>query len=103
MKKPLRAGLAKLKATGKKVVDVNPKKRKTVSEASSLDARVIMSLNLEPLSPSIVVLSDESAHTPPLSSKEKEKEVHFVPRETGSPRPLVIHDGPKVVLSRKRG
>ncbi len=103
MKKPSREGLAKLKATGKKVVDVNPKKRKTIFEASSFDARVITLLNPEPLSPPIVVLSDESAHTPPSSSKEKEKEVHSVPRETGSPCPLIIHNGPEVVLSKKRG
>ncbi|GMY20003.1 hypothetical protein FCV25MIE_15242 [Fagus crenata] len=95
MKKPSREGLAKLKATGKKVVHMNPKKRKTVSKASSLDAGVITSLNPEPLSLPIMFLSDESVHTPPLSSKEKEKEVHSVPRETGSPRPLMIHDNPK--------
>ncbi|GMY20006.1 hypothetical protein FCV25MIE_15245 [Fagus crenata] len=103
MKKPLREGLAKLKAIGKKVVHVNSKKRKTISEASSLDAGVITSSNIEPLSPPIVVLYDESIHTPPSSSKEKEKEVHSIARETSSRRPLMIHDSPKVVLSRKRG
>lgn len=103
MKRPSKADLSKMKATGSKVVHSNPKKQKAIAEPSSLETKATISASPQPFSPSAVICVLDSVLPSPLlsSKKDKEKEIP-VTTEVDPSRRLLIHDDPEVVISRMK-